>query len=234
MTRVTIVETRDDLYVVQTDDGVCTLPRTAYFELKYAHMHGNRIFHSWEDGVSVEETYNDGIFNCTHRGRRIQISDGDGIATAVLRGDAAAYVEIFDQWYEATAQKEVVKTLLAPYGHRVAITKAGYVVDGMFLVDEHGMAHVAAGEPSAETESGYGWRSLCIVVSVGGLRSLSGMSVACGEHENRVNSVTATIVSKLMFLLRPNMDDLVFANQLPAWVGDRLHERHEPAGTRVS
>jgi len=217
MPKVTVVEERKDLYIVQTDEGICTLPRTAYFELKYANLDGNRIFHSWGDGVSVEETYNDGIFNAVHGPRRLQIADGDGIARAILDDNAAAYGAIFDRWYGVRAQEDAVKALLSPYGHRVEIAADGYTVDGMFRVDRRGNAYVlAASEPAAR------WEFLCIVVSIRGRNDLTGMAVHCGGYTVKVNDVTATIVCKLMFLLHPNMRDGVFRNQLPEPVRERL------------
>ncbi len=198
-----LLEERQDLLIIQDRNGVSTIPRSEYHILRIRHYNGNRIFYDWgSNGATVKETYNQGVFNCWYESRQIQISDGDGIATCILNKDVKAYAKLFSGWFETVAQRKVIDMIVFQYPGRVSRIKDGYAVDGVFMVNNHGVAHCI------ENNS---WRHLCLVAI--GTEKEKHMSVD-GIGDVVINPVTMTIMSKINFLLNPNMDDSVFTNQL--------------------
>ena len=238
---VTILEARGDMYIIQTAVGVSTVPRTDYYDLKYAFFKGNRIFHTWEDGVRVMETYDDGIFNCYVGGDTMQVSDAERVAAAIKGNDAAAFREMFDEWRSIKLEEDVIKSIFGRYGHRIRIMPNGYVIDGVFMVDKKGAAHYAVGggssgsgnsggdDPEGSGNGGGGreWRFLCLVSA----KAMRPTKLALhGVGEVLVNSTTMVTASKMMFLLNPRSADGVFFSQLPDTLKD--HVRALEAGRR--
>lgn len=91
------------------DNKVVTVTTTPYNTLKYEHFGGNRISHSFGDGIGeVQETYNDGIFHCTYRDTPMQIRSEDVLAVAILEHmrhmGSALYESLFREEYEKQHQ----------------------------------------------------------------------------------------------------------------------------------
>lgn len=201
-----ILEERDDLLIIRNRDGVSTIPRSDYYILRVKHYKGNRIFYDFgAEGSVVKETYNEGVFNAWHDGNQVQIADADGIASAILHGDVESYSELFMRWYSQSMQEKVIDMLVSQYPTRISKTKRGYEVDGVFLVDKHGVSHcMDCGK----------WKHLCLVACNS---SANGKNFSVDGGNNKrvtVNDVTITIMAKIGFLLCPNMSDGVFTSQL--------------------
>ena len=61
---VTFLDERDGLYIIMRNNKVETVIKDTYSQLKYKTYNGNRIFYDFGDGLKIQETYDDRIFNC--------------------------------------------------------------------------------------------------------------------------------------------------------------------------
>ena len=201
-----VLEETDDLFIVQTDDDVYTLPKNNYFVLKLNHFDGNRIFYDFEkNGAHVEETYNDGIFNCYYGKHTIQIADGVTVAGIILDKNYDAFVSLFKKWYEIKAENDIISGLLSQYSDRINFDKKTgiYIIDDIFGVDTHGITMCRT--------KGNNWKNICLVVQSS--KQSTEFIMPLGKTVV-VNQITQIIISKMMFLLFPKPDK-VFFNQLP-------------------
>ena len=79
-----LLEDREDQIIVLDLNGkVDTKPKTDYFVLKYKDFDGDRIFYQFDKDSYVQETYNDGIFNCIYKTERMQIRQASKIAFCI-------------------------------------------------------------------------------------------------------------------------------------------------------
>ena len=206
-----ILEERDELYLVQSEEnGVSTLPKNDYFVLKLKHFDGNRIFYDFEDETGgnavrkVEETYNDGIFNCYCDDEMIQIADSQGISRAIIDKDGNEFDSIFARWYGIKSQHNMINIMLHQYKHRFEFDEANnmYIVDDMFCVDMHGVA---------KQKKEKSFSPVCIVVNSAvkpKIIRLPGI-----RKPVVVNEITQTMIAKMLFLMFPKKDN-VFLEQL--------------------
>lgn len=210
-----ILEEREDSYLIEDEKGnISHQNRTKYFELKYIKFNGQRITHDFGGGLKVEETYDDAIFNAHIGEKTIQISDGEKIAEAVLANDPSIYSDLFNEWYNIAVKTEIIKTLFRMYPHRINMKAMPgcYIVDDIFMVDDHGKAHVM---------NNGRWDFLCIVAS----GNNNGQRITLpGIGDMEITSVTMVIIAKIMFLLNPNSKDMVFMNQLPQDVAEHVRK----------
>lgn len=230
----TILEERADLLVLLAGGHVLTAPKTPYAELKYRHFVGNRILYRFGDGMEVQETYNDGIFNCTYRQIHVQARSRDRVAEAILRhhatGDTSAYAQLVAQEYGRVAQNLLLRHMLGGYRERVSIREekaqdAGeetqVLIDGgLFMVDVHGNAHV---------RDGISYRRICVVAQ-GASRdttAIANPSIETPFGPVQMDETTMTVLAKTVFLLEPNLKDRVFVRQLPASVLATLKSRRK-------
>ena len=203
-----MLEERDDLFLLQTDSGITTVPKTDYFVLKLKHFDGNRIFYDFGQGSArVEETFDDGIFNCWHGEHQVQIADGQLVAKVILEKNYDGFFALFAKWHGTKMQKEIINAVIQAHGHRIKNTQDGmYEIDNTFAVDSHGIAHFRGEDDT--------WKHLCLVAQ---------SSVKEKEVELPrlgpvlLNEITQIILAKIMFLLYPTKDS-VFMNQLPEYL----------------
>ena len=243
-TTTTILERRKDVYVLLLAGGrVVTVPATPYNKLKYEYFQGGRISYSFGDDIgTVQETYNDGIFNCTYRDMSMQIRSRDVLAVAILEhmrhiGGPSLYESLFREEYEKLHQADLLKYMLAGYRDRVrVVTMAGggrmmkeaapdmdvYIDDGLFRIDAHGNASVLALDEDGESRREM-YRQICIVAH-GEIRE---RSIETPIGPVRMNEQTVTTLAKAMFLLDPDLEDGVFTRQLPPLVIEELKARKQ-------
>ncbi|HEX7033706.1 MAG TPA: hypothetical protein VF172_11970 [Nitrososphaera sp.] len=247
-TTITILERRKDIYVLLLAGGkVVTVAATPYNKLKYEHFLGNRISYSFGDGIgTVQETYNDGIFNCTYRDMSMQIRSKDVLAVAILEHmrcmGPSLYESLFREEYEKLHQADLLKYMLAGYRDRVrVVTMAGsgdsrmkeglsdvnvYIDDGLFKIDAHGNASVLSfGEEDGDNKSEM-YRRICIVAH----GDIKERSIETPIGPIRMNEQTVTTLAKAMFLLDPDLEDSVFTRQLPPFVLEELKARKQQDG----
>jgi hypothetical protein len=209
-----VLEDRGDLLIIQTKDGITTVPKTPYYKVKYIDYQGNRISYRFGDpSKRVEETYDDGIFNCYFGDRHIQIRDGNAVANAMTAynetKNSEQFETLFNKFYMKEHKYEILDGFFAALNDRVkrAYGEGMYVIDDIFAVDGHANAYVLT-----EKESGdFDWRPLCIVVQ-GTLQNKNiETPLGCLELDVTLQS----IIAKVMYLLNPNPEDCVFMRQLP-------------------
>jgi len=203
-----VLEERDDLLIVMQNGRVQTLPLSPYTVLKHKHFHGNRIIYKFNSDMEVTETYTDGIFNCRLRSEKLQIRKRDDIAKAIMQhhqtNDCAYYEQIFASEYAKHYRTDLLMQLLEVYDERVRVQGDTFVIDGIFRVDQHGNAYV-------KQANKYGWKNICIVVQ--GKLKPHYIDTPIGSIQ--LDETALTIIAKITFLLFPNLEDTVFAQQLP-------------------
>jgi hypothetical protein len=216
----TILEERKDMFVLIVNGKVQTVPLTPYTEVKYKHFNGNRIAYRFNEEMEIQETYDDGIFNCSYKTAQIQIRRRDAIAEAILRhykcGSMSAYERLFLQEYADRNCIDLLKFMLAGYRQRLRFEEksndeAIYIEDN-FKVDRHGNAYVKDDRE---------YRRICIVVK--GSLSETGVETPIGRVS--LDETALTILAKTMFLLNPNLEDEVFRRQMPSQMLAALEEQ---------
>jgi hypothetical protein len=216
----TILEERKDMFVLLFNGKVQTMPLTSYTEVKYKHFNGNRIAYRFNEEMEVQETYDDGIFNCTYKTAQIQIRKRDAIAEAILQhyrcGSTSTYERLFQLEYADRNCIELLKFMLAGYRQRLRFEEksndeGAIYIDNNFKVDRHGNAYV---------KDGHEYRAICIVVQ--GSLSETGVETPIGRVS--LDETALTILAKTMFLLNPNQEDEVFRRQVPSQILDALEQ----------
>lgn len=171
--RTKLLDTRKDCYVIHDidQDGnakVRTIPKTPYTNVKYGMFKGERIYYKFDEGVFVQETFNDGIFNCTYGEMFIQINDRRKIIEAIIKhvnsDDKSAYTgyaNLVSEAYYTTHRMDGIKIMLESITDRVVIDEKAVefnctdtvtifkqptdglilIDDGLFAIDSHGNAY---------------------------------------------------------------------------------------------
>ncbi|MBI4258311.1 MAG: hypothetical protein HY619_05085 [Thaumarchaeota archaeon] len=216
-----VLEERKDLLVVIRQGKVETLPKTPYTILKHLHFRGRRIIYTFNKEMKVVETYDDGIFNAHMKSGHLQIRKRDRLAEAVIehheKGETSNFQALFSEEYAEQNRLELIKHLVGEYRGRVRFEENLTEVDGLFAVDQHGNAYVK--DDSALPAD---WRKLCLVAQ----GQLTPRYVETPIGPVRLDERGLTILAKILFLLNPNMEDSVFASQLPDWVRRRIEVNH--------
>ena len=218
----TILEERKDMFVLILHGKVQTVPLTPYTEVKYKHFEGNRIAYRFNEEMEVQETYDDGIFNCTYKTAQMQIRKRDAIAEAILQhyrcGSTSAYEILFLQEYADRNCIDLLKFMLAGYRQRLRFeenknNEEAIHIDDSFKVDRHGNAYVK--------DDDHSYRRICIVVQ--GNLSETGVETPIGRIP--LDETALTILAKTTFLLNPNLEDEVFRRQMPSQMLAALEEQ---------
>lgn len=217
-----VLEERKDLLIIQTNDGVKSVPKTDYCYVKYVVFQGNRIFYTFSEGSKVEETFDDGIFNCTLTGRQIQIRDAVAIAKAILTHtqtkSSEKYEVLFNREFLAEHKYDLLDWFFGSMKTRIERKNDKYVIDGIFAVDGHANAYYLKEYGRRDPE----WLHLCIVVP-GHLEDKTiETPLGCLTFDKTLQSV----VAKVMFLMNPNIKDSVFMRQLPYKIEKQITKRY--------
>lgn len=188
--------TKTELIIRSKDGSINALPRTPYFELKYLKFNGERIIFTLGK-YTITETYDDMIFNVAFVvDRTINTVDiiekviqmrsvfADVICKSYMTDDVLSIDHIVDTHQNGATPREAIMSILSKYGDRIKETQMGFIIDNLFLVDTNGTAYELKNN-----------KTICIVAST-----------AQSKHE--------MILSKILFLLKPNLNDLIFTTQL--------------------
>lgn len=219
-TRYTLVEERDDEFIIQSNSGEMDLrAKTPYFILKLKHFNGNRIFHKFSDKIHVEETYSDGIFNCYDSNNKlVQIADKDAIAELIFNKDVKGYIKLVNKWADIKFQEDLIGLFFSEYQDRIWIQPMAkkIVIDSVFSVSYDGNA--------SYWQQGKGWKPLCIVPSTKThIEGDIGVTLPGGDY-TIINKKTLIVFGKIMFLLFPKQD-IIFLNQLPTEFKQAVEKR---------
>lgn len=214
-----LLDSRDGVYIVMRNGKVSTIVKDDYMELKLEHYKGNRIFYEFSDGVKIQETYDDNVFNCYYKGIVINVRDGNGLARLIKDKNESGYIELFKEHYFTTHRTELLDKVIKSYGERVEKTPKGYVIDGIFMVDNKGTSFYRRNRPTVD---GNIWEFLCTVAQKG-VRKVN-IETEIGLLE--LDGTCMTILAKIGFFCNPNIEDRVFMNQLPDKIQKLLRDEY--------
>ena len=220
-----VLDKRDGVYIVMRNSKVFTVSKDDYMELKLEHYNGNRIFYEFSDGISVQETYDDRIFNCHLYNVIINVRDGNAIARLIRDKNEAGFIELVKQHYYTAHRIELLEKILDTYGDRVVKIKGGYVIDDIFMVDDKGTSYYK-NQSQQRTLKHFKdkneWKFLCTVAQRG-VRRIT-MDTEVGVLE--LDETCMTILAKIGFFCNPNIKDSVFMNQLPNKIQKLLRDEY--------
>ncbi len=169
------------------------------------------------------ETFDERIFNCWHDGKRLQLRQdlSEKLAAAITHhskyGNIRVYANLFNHAFEEEPHWEILKLYLKNI-QGVQEVKDGYIIYEAFKIDTKGNAWIRpqSDEPQQKLDP---WNSLCIVMK--GTRQRHTYQMDDGSYLPdatgtmiKVNALTMTIISKIVFLLKPNLKDDAFTAQL--------------------
>ncbi len=215
-----ILEVRPEQVICETNGKISTRPNSPYYSLRYFKYNNRRIAYTFSDKSFVRETYDDRIFNCWHDGRRIQLRQdlSERLAAAInnheMYGNMREYAVLFKMAFEEIPYWDILELYLK-HVKGVDRTKEGFIVYGDFKIDYQGNAWIKP-QNVIEGEEHEDWYSLCIVMQGNGHRFRAVEAKLPNEFGEMVpvNAITMTIISKIMFLLNPNLKDDAFTAQL--------------------
>jgi hypothetical protein len=220
--KVSFLDERDGLYIIMVDGKVKTIVRDAYSQLKYKVYNGNRIFYDFGDGLKIQETYDDRIFNCYIGEAVINIRNGKKIAEFIIDENKSGYELFVKEHYLEQHRTELLDKIISTFNNRVVKVKGGYVVDDMFKVDSKGTSYYLTGVDTLDSN----WKFLCTVAQ-GNIRKMS-IDSEVGLLE--LDTTCMTILAKIGFFCNPNVHDNVFMNQLPQKIQKLLVEQDKIKG----
>ena len=211
----TVADETPDEFILEIRGDTMSVPKTDYLTLKYRDFEGAPITHTWDDSSYVIETVEDGLFECWHNGKRMQIFDTEGIAKAIRTNDVNAYVRIFEEWYSTQIQHHVIEILLGAHAHRIQIQGGIYVIDELFAVDQHGTVSYRTSEDDS-------WESMCVIMETVVENSTMNLPQL---GNTKVHPATLCIIGKIHFLLHATSEDQVFCSQLPPQLQELIKKR---------
>lgn len=231
-----VLEVRPEQCIIQDDAGVvCTRPTGEYYKMRLFTYNNGRIHYIFGRDMFVFETFDQRIFNATCWGLRCTMRQdlSDKIIAAIRYHMNTGSSEKFEELF-SFATKEVPNwDVLDTYLHNLAKvekTNLGFQVHGEFLIDYKGNAWTRREEEDDDKNHNMfadvdnrdvdkdmfkRWSSLCIVMQ-GHEYMAEDSYIPDGNGQiTRVNSLTMTIITKVMFLVNPDMQDSGFVNQIP-------------------
>jgi len=223
-----ILEVRPEQIIFEKDGEVQTRPNSPYYSMRHVTYKGNRIAYTFSDKSYVMETFDERIFNCWNNGQRLQFRQdlSDRLALAIKFHEdylgTTAYDDLFKEAFNEIPNWDILHAYLKNI-EDVRYTRSGYKIhDGDFKIDFKGNAWTT----SKFSETLDNWNSLCIVMQGKGHTYLAdgGVLPDSNGEMTKINALTMTILSKIMFLLNPNLSDKVFTNQLSESVLSKLRQ----------
>lgn len=217
-----ILEVRNELIIAEVDGNLTTRPNSPYYTLKYTTYENARIAYTFGLGQYIRETYDDRIFNCYCDGKRIQLRQDLANRLAVCIQDheltgECDYVELFNEAYNETPDYDILDTYLRNYESVEFVKHEGFIVHEIFMVDFKGNGR----QRNQEDDK---WDGMCIVMQQSGHNSAkTGCTVPDDNGDAReINALTMTILSKVLFLLNPELQEKEFTGYLPEYLKIRL------------
>ena len=219
-----ILEVRKELVIAEVGGNLSTRPNSPYYTLKYTTYENARIAYTFGAGQYIRETYDDRIFNCWCNGKRLQLRQDLSNRLALCIQDheltgTSDYEKLFIEAYNEIPDMEILHTYLRNYKSVEFIEHDGFVVHEIFKIDLKGNAHQMRLEDNK-------WRSMCIVMQeTGASTSKSGCIVPDENGDMReINGLTMTIMSKVLFMREPELQEKQFIGYLPEELQIRLNK----------
>ena len=210
---------RDDHLIVYFNGKIMTKINDTYNNLKYGKYDGNRIFYKFNDEAEVQETYDDRIFNCKYKDETMQVRKSEDICNAINNDNLDDYAIVFKETYYTIHRIELITGLVKrSYGERVKLTNdETFVIDDRFMVDSKATAHYGT------RSSDKNWKFLCIVVKGRPRKKAIKTKIGLVELDEKL----LEILTKINFLINPNIMDSVFTSQLPEWLHKTIQDEKE-------
>ena len=242
-----IISERETTLLVLENGKIKQYSKDLYNMTKIKRYNGGRIIDELrdkdtDDSISVQETFNKGIFNVTYNNIILQLRDRNKVCAGVedwyQSNNIKQLVETFTEQYKIQEETKVFKVMANMFpDDRVKITKEGFVVDGVWLVDKQGTSYLSSKSPTRYAHfrrdrdphtkkkllQSAKWNFLCLVPKG---------KVHATYIETEVGSIKLAetdmvILSKVAFLLDPRkIFDSVFMNQLPDKFQKVLRDEH--------
>jgi hypothetical protein len=218
-----ILEVRPEQVICLEKNGnVSTRPNSPYYSLRYFKYNNKRIGYTFSDKSYVMESFDERIFNCWHEGRRLQLRQdlSEQLAAAInhhdMYGNVREYAELFNHAFQEEPSWEMLDMYLRNITG-VQKVKDGFIIYESFKIDYKGNAWVRPQRDDEKFKRDNPWVSLCIVMK--GTRHAEKMAEGGFLPDTtstmvEVNALTMTIISKIVFLLNPNLKDKSFTGQL--------------------
>lgn len=212
---IEVLEIRAEVVIAKVNGNITTRPNTPYYNMKYSKFENRQISYTFNETCFIRETFDDRIFNCWCEGKRLTLRQdlSDSlmmcIENAEQDGSVTLYKDLFIQAYNEITNTGILNTYLRNYKN-VKQTKDGFVIHGIFKIDYKGNAYL-------KKINEKGWNSLCIVMQGSGHSSTATSGELPDREDNMVeiNAITMTILSKVLFLLEPEIQEEGFIKQLP-------------------
>lgn len=198
--------------IFQYVDGTVGIePNTPYFRKKIIDFQGRQIEYK-DSYITVKETFTDMIFNITKGESTITSRPNMADQVVSAFGDREAIDRIFEKYASSSFDISILEGMLNMYGDRIKIIDEGFVVDDLFLVARNGQVwNWINNRKYTKTKTNIHTGSICLVVNK--LNTIK-MKNRFG-NEVKLDPLGYEILSKINFLLDPNLDDKGFVRQIP-------------------
>ena len=216
-----------ELIILEENGDVKTIANTPYWKLKMQKFDGERMYHKFNDEVTVQETFTNGIFNLFWGADviNIGIEHQDDVAIAIEKDEVKHLDLLYHAHKRNIYKKEMITNIISAYGERIRILDMGFIIDDMFMVDRHGTAYkkkkigeiTTMDNFTTDPHSGKkilnldDWAFVCIVAHAQkkSIRLPNGVDIIVSDLDD-------TIIAKILFLLHHETchKDSVFMNQL--------------------
>ena len=210
-----ILETNKSHIIYKEDNGiVCIVPNTSYFNMKVLENKNERIkFDLPIEGIEILETFNGMIFNISLNGQTITTRPNMADAVVESFTDTDKIYKIFDDYNNNKYNLKLLHGVLEKYGERIRTVPDGFVVDEVFLIDRTGVCWLwdnvtKTRDRTHRTNLGSG--AICIVVN-----KTQRLKLQTSGGLVEIDEMGYIILSKIDFLMNPNLDDNVFMSQVP-------------------
>lgn len=210
-----ILEENKSHIIYKEDNGIVSIvPNTSYFHMKIVEWKNERIkFDIPIEGIEVMETFNGMIFNISLNGKTITTRPNMADAVVESFNNAQKLFEIFDKYNNNKYNLQLLKGVLEKYGDRIQTFPEGFVVDKIFLVDRTGVCWIWDSDKKRANKShrtNLGSGAVCIVVD-----KTQRLRLKTSSGLVEIDEMGYIILSKIEFLIDPNLNDSVFMHQLP-------------------
>jgi len=211
-----ILETNKSHIIYKEDNGiVCIVPNTSYFNMKVLENKNERIkFDLPIEGIEIIETFNGMIFNISLNGQTITTRPNMADAVVESFTDTDKIYKIFDDYNNNKYNLKLLKGVLEKYGERISTRPEGFVIDDIFLVDRTGVCWLWDAKNNCRDKdhrTNLGSGAICIVVN-----KTQKLKLQINGGLVEIDEMGYIILSKIEFLMQPNLSDTVFMHQVPA------------------
>ncbi len=224
-----LIQDNGSVLVILNNGKQDTVPNTTYNRLKIGVFEGNQISHKFGDEITITETYDDGIFNCITADGKVDLQSrqSDQIADAIVKhqndGKLDTIQGILLKELKPSYELKAIDEFLQPFYNNGRIVKFGkhFMVDNRFSIDE--FAKVSQLVPKTESKNEY-WNGMCVVIK----NTLIPFDISTPVGVFTLDSRAIEVLSKILFLLKPNMKDGVFVDQLKYDLKEQLMSEFPP------